>query len=92
MPEDLLRRGLADVDDGGMVAMPGPGFLGEWRGLFMVGLLECWALMKPGEGVVRAGRAVAAAGSMAGGSKARVSPGGLTVEWASGAGGSWTSS
>src|SRR5262245_42331451 len=90
MPEDLLGRGLADVDEGGTVAMPGPDF--RRREGVIHGRPPCGAGPdEAGRGVVRAGRAVAAAGSMAGGSKAAVSPGWLTVEWASGAGGKWTS-
>ena len=50
MFQNLLGRGLADVDDGGTVTpMPGPEFLGEGRDCSWSASLRRLGLMKPGE-------------------------------------------
>src|SRR5262249_59155698 len=74
MLEDLLGRGLADVDDGGAVKVPGAEF-GRTQGISH-DRPPCGAGPdEAGRGVVRAGRVVAAAGSTAGESTAVGLPG-----------------
>ena len=48
MFDHLLGRGLADVDEGGAVEVPGLS-LGERSGSVMVGLLEACGRLEPGE-------------------------------------------